>query len=180
MCLLATVGHCTCHNFQQHHNGVVATLHSPTFLTMFAFPSIFLSPQSRGITCLPGKKRGSPLILDWLDWAWRPKGSNPHPLKTGETNSNHNIANICFSLPKRWFETCSKRSSEAAAFSTAPAAKDHSFLWHVLWILAHHVYIYRDRVMTHAHGLLVLSRGLETVTLQCSLFLSVCRHFIVA
>lgn len=158
MCLLATAGHCTCHYFRRHHNCVESILWTrplSTFLTMFAFPSIFSLHNQGGNYLSSGKKkRGSPLILDWLDWALRPKGSNPHPLKTRDANSNHNIANICFALPKRWFETCLKRSSRAAAFS---AAKDHSFLWHVLWILAYHVYIYRDRVMTRVHGLLVLS-----------------------
>lgn len=130
--------------------------YSPRSLPCLLFPMFFLLHNQGGIICLP-EKRGSPLILDWLDWARRPKGSNPHPLKTRDANSNHNIANICFALPKCWFETCLTQSSRAAAFSTAPAAKDHSFLWHVLWVLARHVYIYRDRVMTHAHGLLVLS-----------------------
>ena len=131
-------------------------LHSVAPLSAFClcqknvFP--FFIHNQRGNYLLSGK-RGSPLILDWLDWAWRPKGSNPHPLKTRDANSNHNTANICFALPKRWFETCWQRGSGAAA----AAAKDHSFLWHVLWVLAHHVYIYRARVVTHVHGLLVLS-----------------------
>lgn len=126
--------------------------HSPHSLPCLLFP-VFSFSTIKGELSVFRKKRGCPLILDWLDWASRPKGSNPHPLKTRDANSNHNIANICFALAKRWFETCLKRSCRAAAFT----AKGHSFLWHVLWILAYHVYIYRDRVMTRAHGLLVLS-----------------------
>lgn len=86
----------------------------------------FLLHNQGGIICLPGKKR-SPLILDWLDWARRPKGSNPHPLKTRDANSNHNIANICFALPKHWFETHLKLGFWAASFSTLPTVKNLSF-----------------------------------------------------
>lgn len=157
MCLLATAGHYTCHYFRWHHNCVESILWTrprSTFLTMFAFPTIFFLHNQGGIICLPEKKGGSPLILDGLDWALRPKGSNPHPFKTRDANSNHNIANICFAIPKRWFESSSEQSCRTTAFS---AAKDHSFLWHVLWILAYPVYIYRGRVMTRVHGLLVLS-----------------------
>lgn len=173
MCLLATAGHCTCHYFRDTVTvlrSCCEVAHSPRFLPCLLFSMFFLLHNQRGIICLP-EKRGSPLILDWLDWAWRPKGSNPHPLKTRDANSNHNIANICFALPKCWFGTCLEHSSLAAAFSTAPAAKDHSFLWHVLWVLAHRLYIYRDRVMTHVHGLLVPSYVLSSASCHCWMFL---------
>lgn len=167
MCLLATAGRCTCHYFRRHHSFLpsmqLGLAHSPSLSLSLRVPYHVCFSQCFSFSTIKGelsvfrKKRGSPLILDWLDWAWRPKGSNPHPLKTRDANSNHNTANICFALPKHWFETCLEQSSRAAAFSAAPAAKGHSFLWHVLWVLARHVYIYRDRVMTHVHGLLVLS-----------------------
>lgn len=95
------------------------TLHIPYHV---CFSQYFLSPQSRGNYLSSWKEEDSPLILVWLIWALRPKGSNPYPLKTRDANSNHNIANICFALPKLWFETCLKQSCRAAAFSTA---KDH-------------------------------------------------------
>lgn len=179
MCLLATACDCTCHYFQGQHNCVESicwTRPLSTFLTMFAFPSIFFLHNQGGNYLSSWKEEDSPLILVWLIWALRPKGLNPYPLKTRDANSNHNIANICFALPKLWFESCLKQSCRAAAFSTA---KDHSFLWHVLWVLAHHLYIYRDWVMTHVHDLLVLSQGHEAGLFQHELVLCVCRHLTV-
>lgn len=58
------------------------------------------------------------------------------------------MANMCFAL-----------SGSDLAFS---AGDDRSFLWHVLWVSAHHVCIYRDRVVTRVCGL-VLSQGLESL-----------------
>lgn len=106
------------HVNEWHPHSEVAN--TPRSLPCLLFPMFFLFHNQGGIICLPEKEQGSPLILDWLDWAWRPKGSNPHPLKTRDANSNHNIANICFALSKHWFVTSLKQSSRAAAFSTEP------------------------------------------------------------
>lgn len=69
--LLVTAANCTCHYFWRHHK-CVASIIIPhplcTFLTMFAFPNVFPSPQSRGNYLSSGKKnrQSANFRLTWL------------------------------------------------------------------------------------------------------------------